>query len=358
MEPRKNESHRLERSSRRLRIFAALAVVSILLGALLAASAAAPAPRGWVKGKGWGWIWGKEDQIGALNALTDETRLAALRSVTSGKVYELGVPYDRRSYKWPGHNPGEIMTFRSPEGVERQGDAPPGPNPARSFWHSCALFISDNIGTQIDGLGHVTTGADHHWYNGFNEAAAGGDFGIRRCDAAGIPPIVSSGVLIDVAGHKNVEQLAPGTTIAPADLRAALAAQKTDVRPGDVVLIRTGTLRHWGEAGADGATIGKYDSAGIDLDAARWLVEEKGAILIGADTSGLEALPAKEGVPMPVHIYLLVQQGVHIGEFHFLEGLARDRVYRFTYVALLNKIRGAVAGFALRPIAFPAIETN
>jgi hypothetical protein len=28
----------------------------------------------------------------------------------------------------------------------------------------------------------------------------------------------------------------------------------------------------------------------------------------------------------PVHKYLLIEQGVHIGEFHFLEDLARDRV--------------------------------
>ena len=25
---------------------------------------------GWQKGKGWGWFWGKDDEIGALNAIT------------------------------------------------------------------------------------------------------------------------------------------------------------------------------------------------------------------------------------------------------------------------------------------------
>jgi hypothetical protein len=54
---------------------------------------------------------------------------------------------------------------------------------------------------------------------------------------------------------------------------------------------------------------------------------------------------------MPVHNYLLIQQGVHIGEFHFLEDLARDRAYEFCYVAATNKIRGTTAGFALRPLA-------
>ncbi len=27
--------------------------------------------RGWEKGKGWGWIWGKDDEVGSLNALSE-----------------------------------------------------------------------------------------------------------------------------------------------------------------------------------------------------------------------------------------------------------------------------------------------
>jgi hypothetical protein len=42
---------------------------------------------------------------------------------------------------------------------------------------------------------------------------------------------------------------------------------------------------------------------------------------------------------------------VHIGEFHYLEDLARDKVYEFCYVCTVNKIQGAVAGFCLRPLA-------
>jgi len=42
---------------------------------------------------------------------------------------------------------------------------------------------------------------------------------------------------------------------------------------------------------------------------------------------------------------------VHLGEFHNLEGLARDNVYRFVYLAMTNRVRGAAAGFAMRPIA-------
>jgi hypothetical protein len=50
-------------------------------------------------------------------------------------------------------------------------------------------------------------------------------------------------------------------------------------------------------------------------------------------------------------MYLLVDQGVYIGEFHYLEDLAKDKVYEFAYIAATNKIRGAAAGFTMRPIA-------
>ena len=53
----------------------------------------------------------------------------------------------------------------------------------------------------------------------------------------------------------------------------------------------------------------------------------------------------------PVHVYLLVEQGIHILEFHNQEQLAADRVYEFAYILSTNAIRGTVAGTAMRPIA-------
>jgi len=96
--------------------------------------------KGWTKGKGWG-PWGKDDEVGALNAMTPATIKAALSLAKEGKVYDLGINYDAESFKWPGHAPAAIMTFRGPE---------------RVAWHSCAIFMSDNVATQIDGLARWT----------------------------------------------------------------------------------------------------------------------------------------------------------------------------------------------------------
>jgi kynurenine formamidase len=313
----------------------------------------------WVKGKGWGWVWGPQDEVGNLNEMTDQSRLAALKLVTQGKAYDLGLPYDRNSYKWAGHSPGEIISFRSPAGVSSQKDLDfTTPEGGRTFWHSNAIFMNDNVATQIDGLGHITHGPNNEFYNGFKSGDWKGDFGLRRADVTTIPPILARAVMVDVAGFKNVEALPKSYEITREDIEGALRAQNVDVTPGTVVLLRTGTARYWGENGKDHAKIGEHDSAGIGLTAAKWLVEEKGALMLASDTSGLEYVPPKPtdsqavgGSFNPVHVYLLVQQGVHIGEFHNMERLAADRVYEFAYMATTNAIRGTVAGTALRPVA-------
>ena len=278
---------------------AGLGASLLVLGSLVIppSRASGPAPQedstvtGWERGKGWGWIWGPDDEVGSLNAMTDASRAAALGLATEGKVYDLGQTYSRRSFKFAGHSPGEVMTFRSPDRIASMmdPDAPsPATNPERVYWHSCALFLSDNVATQIDGLGHVTAGADNHWYNGYTEAEWGGDFGIRKCDAPTIPPIVARGVLVDVAAFKGVDALPAGTVITIDDLERTLEWEGVELRPGDVVLVRTGAGRSWGDDGADHETIAKYDTAGPDLEATRWLVEQMGAMMVGSDTSGFE----------------------------------------------------------------------
>ncbi|MAE66824.1 MAG: hypothetical protein CMJ18_21405 [Phycisphaeraceae bacterium] len=331
----------------------ATTIVGLWAAQWLSAQPEASSSTGWTRGKGWGWIWGADDEVGALNAMTPDTVSAALSLARSGRIYDLGVPYDRTSFKWPGHSPGEILTFRSPEGVKRQKDLPQLANPAGTAWHSCALFINDNVATQIDGLAHATTGADNHWYNGFKEEDWGGDWGPRKCDANSIPPVVTRGVLIDMAGYKGVDALESNYSITVADVKGALQKQGVALKVGDTVLVRTGTLRYWKESGADHAKIKEHDSAGMSFDATKYLIEQGGAIMVGSDTSGYESWPTPDGSRsfMPGHDYLLIEQGVHIGEFHYLEDLARDGVYEFCYIALVNRIRGTTAGFCMRPIA-------
>ena len=159
--------------------------------------------------------------------------------------------------------------------------------------------------------------------------------------------------MLDIAALEGVDALPAHFAITPEHVDRATRAQGVELRPGDVVLFRTGALRYWGENGSDHERIAEHDSAGITLETAKYLVEQHGSMMIGGDTSGVEVAPAPEGSDtfIPVHKYLLIEQGVHIAEFHYLEDLARDSVSEFCYVASTNKIAGTVAGFTMRPLA-------
>ena len=55
-------------------------------------------------------------------------------------------------------------------------------------------------------------------------------------------------------------------------------------------------------------------------------------------------------VTLPGHVILLVRHGIYIIENLYLEELARDQTYEFTFICLPLKMRGAT-GSPVRPIA-------
>jgi kynurenine formamidase len=164
-----------------------------------------------------------------------------------------------------------------------------------------------------------------------------------------MPPFFTRGVLLDAAGHRGVPCLPKGSPIDAAELEAISAAQGVEVRPWDVVLIRTGYMGLW----PDVERMAAHRTPGPDLSAARWLLE-RGIGASGTDTETYEVQPAPDlgspANPQPVHTLLLIENGIHIMEGLDLEALARDRVYEFLFVALPLKIRGAT-GSMVDPIA-------
>ena len=56
------------------------ALVALLALPALHAHSADAGMKQWTKGEGWGWVWGEDDEVGALNEMTDQSRLAAVHS--------------------------------------------------------------------------------------------------------------------------------------------------------------------------------------------------------------------------------------------------------------------------------------
>ena len=142
--------------------------------------------------------------------------------------------------------------------------------------------------------------------------------------------------------------LPAGYRIGRADLVEALRLQDVRLRPGDVVLIRTGRMALYEDEEAFEA-----EAPGLTLEGARFLVEEGQVMSIGADNLSFEAFPSDvEGDYVPVHTYLLAQHGVTLMELVHLEDLSDDRIYEFAFVSGSLKLRGASAA-PTRPLAFP-----
>ncbi len=209
-----------------------------------------------------------------------------------------------------------------------------------------AISMYTHMGTHIDALNHF--GLDGKIWNGFTAAEHAGDRGWQVAGAENIPPIVARGVLIDVAAVKGLAMLPDGYRITREDLVTTLHKQDISLREGDVVLIRTGRMQRYPDADAYMA-----NSPGMGLEAARFLVEEGGAMIVGADNLSLEAFPSElETDYVPVHTYLLAEQGTPIIELAYLEDLSRDKVYEFAFIGGSLKLRGADAA-PIRPIAIP-----
>jgi kynurenine formamidase len=298
--------------------------------------------------------WGPADEIGRLNTMSAAARAKLFARLDARIVYDLGVEYFVGMPSWQAVGDPEFQLWMTHTPHGTAVDDPLGVGAAENAhvsYTGSAVSMYTHTGTHIDALNHF--GLDGKIWNGFAASEHLGDRGWRKTGAETIPPIVARGVLIDVAASKGVDELPAGYRVRAADLRTALERQGVELRAGDVVLVRTGRMRAYENAAAY-----MQDSPGLALDGARFLVEEGGAMVLGADNLSFETFPSEiEGNYIPVHTYLLAQQGAFILELVELEALARDRVYEFAFIAASLKFRGADAA-PLRPIAIPLLPAR
>jgi kynurenine formamidase len=278
---------------------------------------------------------------------TGSDRLAALALVKQGRVYNLDCGRFNGMPIFPGHPPFQVLSYRTPRGIANQGDQDwLGENEPGFYWQSEMVLGTVHSGTHVDAPAHITCGERHEWFGGGNSEEHLGDFGPLRGDATAIPPLIARGVLIDIAGARGVQALPAHEAIGAQEIAGALARQGVELRQGDVALVRTGYLSGW----PDSEFIAAHEQAGIDREAALWLVEQ-GVVAVGADTEALEVLPSTvPGNPHPVHLALLNERGILIIEMVDCEELARDGVHEFCFVCLPLAIRGAT-GSMVRPVA-------
>ena len=293
--------------------------------------------------------WGPTDEIGRLNLITSESRADILSRIDGGAAYDLSVEYfigmpswqmggDPRYQFWMTHTPrGTVVDDPRQMGREMN---------EHITYTGAAVSMYTHMGTHIDALNHF--GLNGKIWNGFSAEEHVGDRGWKVTGAETIPPIIARGVLIDVAAAKGVDMLSDSYRITRQDLVDALGRQRVDLEEGDVVLIRTGRMQLYEDAVAYMA-----NSPGLGIEAARFLAEESGAMIVGADTLSFEVHPSElEDNHVPNHTYFLSQHGTPILELVYLEELSNDAVYEFAFIGGSLKLRGADAA-PIRPVAIP-----
>ena len=248
-------------------------------------------------------------------------------SLAGARVFDLAQPYFVGMPHHPAHPPYLYSL------VKQHGEYV-GPGGVSSASDSIAL--GSHVGTHIDGLSHFSCAGK--MFGGEDAVAAqswGG--GMTRHAIDGVPPLIRRGVLLDCA-REGV--LPADRELKPGDLEAAA---RCEIRRGDVVLIRTGWAQYFEDAWK---FIARVHGPGPGLAGAKWL-SERGVFAAGSDTVAFERVPDPA---MPVHVHLLVENGIHIIECLNLEELAKAGVYEFLFIALPLKIRGGTAS-PIRPVA-------
>lgn len=193
------------------------------------------------------------------------------------------------------------------------------------------------VGTQLDSLGHLQIG--DRFYNGWTVEEIVAPWGLKRFGMETVPPVVTRGVVLDLAAYRGVERLEAGTVISRADLRGALERRDLSLRAGDAVLLHTG----WGGLWEDEPDRFLSGQPGPDLAAARFLYEQRVA-LVGADTWSIGPVPGTDpDRPFQVPQTMYVKWGLFGLENLATERLVEREVDTFLSVLTHGRTRGSTA---------------
>jgi len=206
--------------------------------------------------------WGKDDERGTLNYITDARRRAAATLVRTGRA--LSLARDLNTLQSP-NNPSPVRHTMC-----YQSHYPIGAVDALTLdMHGFAL-------THLDAVAHVYRGADV--YNGRKAAdvalGSGLTFGDMLAQKDGI---FTRGVLLNIAAARGVPWLAPDDGVTATDLDAAEKRQGVRVESGDCIFVYTGLQMREATEGPE--NLGQR--VGIMPDALRWMHQREVAVYSG-----------------------------------------------------------------------------
>jgi kynurenine formamidase len=301
-----------------------------------------PVKPGAPKESSWG-VFGDSDELGCLNLLTPEGVVEAAKLVQKGRVFRLDTP----------------INYARPPLFNRT----PAKHTILSFERFGLLGHDDSIdnyntqeGSQWDGLAHIGHVRHRAFYNGVKpdqiKDGPDGKLSIHRWANR----FVGRGLLIDVWKYVN-DQRRPINPLTSAkyplaDLKDALKAQGATLKPGSILLIRTGWMQAYLKATADEkakmAPLEGLKSCGIEDSSAtvEWFWDNRVAA-VGTDCPAVEPWPWDFRNEGALHYRTLSLLGLPIGEQFVLDDLAADcaadKRYEFMLVSVPMNLEGGIA---------------
>jgi len=285
----------------------------------------------------WG-VFGDNDPFGCLNFLTAEGVVEAAGLVKSGKVFRLDA---RLGFATP--------TLFGRAGVEHTVI------PLAPMANDDVVHFNTQESSQWDGFGHVGHIRHERFYGDVTLAEVRGGnakLGIHHW----ANKFVGRGLLIDAFGFRK----AKGRPVNPLDrdvytldeLKAAIEHQGCVLKPGTILLVRTGWMESYVKLNPEQKTatapMETIRSAGIEAsrEMVAWLWNSQVAA-IGTDCPAVEALPSDFGDESILHYRALPLLGLPLGELFVLaplaEDCARDGRYEFMVVSAPLNVEGGIA---------------
>ncbi|MCP4621023.1 MAG: cyclase family protein [Bradyrhizobium sp.] len=297
-----------------------------LFGSIGAANA-----QDWTKSK-----WGPDDEIGAANYMKPELVVKAAQLVKTGKTYALGIPVDSKTPAYPPRGFKVTIVQPGQAGI-------PGLGPNKATYNDDIIEGWVGVGSQIDGLGHL--GIEHVYYNGNKLLDFADPTGLKKLGIEKVPPMVTRGVLLDMAAYYGTDVVKEGTAFNVKEIEEVAKKQGVEIRQGDVVIFHTGWLSLIGK---DDKRFGSVEP-GLGVEGAKYLTS-KGVVAVGADTWAVEVIPFESKNLFEVHQILLAMNGTYILENMDTAELAKDKGYEFLFVLGQPRFRGGVQSM-INPVA-------
>ena len=254
------------------------------------------------------------------------------------KVYDLE---HVRSPKMPGSKKDTGLQYYLFKRHEDFFNTIPGEGRTGSFG---LIIMSDQSGTHIDARCHQ--GRQKVLYgNTPVTAEIQTPWGFTRLGADEIPPLIGRCVLLDFATYAR-SPIENHHEVSLDEFKDCANKEGVEIRGNDVVLLRTGYSKHFGDDSL-------YRLApGASKEVSAWLAEKK-VLAVGADNSSWDVPISEDSKEKPWrhgHLILLVKEGIYIMENLNLEQLSSDRRYESLFIGLPPKFKGAT-GSPIRPIA-------